>query len=115
MTAYYDRQGNPITRDRYIELFEDRTYKRVEFTDLGDYRVSTVWLGLNHNFGDGEPLIFETMVFHKDKGWEDQDMDRYPTEAEALEGHRQMVERWRQGSRAKSGFGEPPAYQDMVG
>jgi hypothetical protein len=95
MIDYYDRAGDPITQDRYLELFEDTAYRRVAETTVGPYCVSTVWLGFDHGFGDGEPLIFETMVFHKDKGWEDQDVDRYPTEAEALEGHRRMVERWR--------------------
>jgi hypothetical protein len=33
-------------------------------TDLGDYFVSTVFLGLNHQRSlDGPPLWFETMVF----------------------------------------------------
>jgi hypothetical protein len=95
MIDYYDRQGNPITQDRYIKLFEDMAYKRVAETMVGPYWVSTVWIGLDHGFGNGEPLIFETMVFHKDKGWLDEDMDRYSTEAEALEGHERMVERWR--------------------
>jgi hypothetical protein len=26
--------------------------------------VSTIWLGINHRFGDGAPLIFETMVLY---------------------------------------------------
>jgi hypothetical protein len=27
------------------------------------FEVSTVFLGLNHRHGEGEPLIFETMIF----------------------------------------------------
>lgn len=34
-----------------------------------DYWVSTVFLGLNHNFGDGPPHIFETMVFRRWPSW----------------------------------------------
>src|SRR4051812_23508465 len=30
---------------------------------VGGVRVSTVFLGIDHNFGDGPPLIFETMIF----------------------------------------------------
>lgn len=50
-------------------------------------KLSTVWLGLDHNFGgEGPPLIFETMLFMKsnknDLQW------RYSTEEEAKEGHR---------------------------
>jgi hypothetical protein len=95
MANYYDREGNPITTEEWMSLREHQPYKRVEFTNLDDHCVSTVWLGLDHNFGGDERQIFETMVFHKDKGWEAQDMARYASEAEALEGHRQMVERWR--------------------
>jgi hypothetical protein len=37
--------------------------RRVATTDKGEIRVSTVFLGLNHNFGKGAPLLFETMIF----------------------------------------------------
>lgn len=30
---------------------------------VGDVRVSTVFLGLNHSYGNGAPLLFETMIF----------------------------------------------------
>lgn len=53
-------------------------------------KISTVFLGLDHSFGDGEPLLFETMVFG---GELDQDMDRYSTWDKAEEGHKKMVER----------------------
>jgi hypothetical protein len=95
VSDYYNRAGEPITTDEFMALHQDPEYGRVAETMLDPYWVSTVWLGLDHNFGGGKPLIFETMVFHKDKGWEDQDMARYSTEAEAQDGHRQMVERWR--------------------
>ncbi len=32
-------------------------------TEVGDVRISTVFLGLDHNFGEGDPLLFETMIF----------------------------------------------------
>lgn len=35
----------------------------VEKTDVGPLHVSTVFLGIDHSFGHGEPLIFETMIF----------------------------------------------------
>jgi hypothetical protein len=47
--------------------------------------VSTVFLGLNHRFGDGEPLLFETMIFN---GSNDQYQERYTTREEALKGHK---------------------------
>jgi len=49
-------------------------------------RISTVFLGLDHNYDEWaiEPLLFETMVFG---GIWDQYQTRYPTWKEAEEGH----------------------------
>ena len=55
-----------------------------------DILVSTVFLGLNHNYGEGKPILFETMVFG---GAHDEDMKRYCTWEEAEEGHKLMVDR----------------------
>lgn len=37
--------------------------RRVALTKIGKVRVSTVFLGIDHNFGVGQPLLFETMIF----------------------------------------------------
>jgi hypothetical protein len=52
--------------------------------------VSTVWLGLNHQFRQGPPLIFETMIF-ADLDWMDQFCRRYATWAAAMNGHTLIV------------------------
>lgn len=36
---------------------------RVADTMIGDVRVSTVFLGLDHSWDKGEPVLFETLVF----------------------------------------------------
>ncbi len=54
------------------------------------YRVSTVWLGLDHGWFSDRPLIFETMVFEHGLIFEDL-MCRYSTVAEAQRGHIMMV------------------------
>lgn len=52
--------------------------------------MSTVWLGINHNFADeGPPIIFETMVFGLENA--DEYMQRYATEEEARAGHAETV------------------------
>ena len=61
--------------------------RRVKLTEQGDVWVSTVFLGLDHGFGD-ELILFETMAF---VGRENVDMDRYTTWAEAEAGHDRMV------------------------
>jgi hypothetical protein len=90
MTDCYDRDGRPISFETWIELDKEEN-KRVAFDQIEpDVWVSTVWLGLNHQFDPvGPPIIFETMVFG---GEHDQDQERYSTEEDALEGHRRWVE-----------------------
>lgn len=53
------------------------------------YRVSTIFLGLDHSFGVGPPLVFETMVFGK--GRANQYQERYSTYDKAIAGHARVV------------------------
>lgn len=55
-----------------------------------DVKVSTVFLGLNHQYGGGEPLLFETMVFG---GEHDEEMERYSTWEQAAIGHKKWVDK----------------------
>jgi hypothetical protein len=94
LSEYYDRQGKPIdylqARAKWLE-----GERRVAKTTLPNGRyVSTVWLGMDHQFGEGPPLIFETMVFRSEDDSDDLDCDRYSTEAEALAGHEAMCRKW---------------------
>ena len=58
---------------------------------VGDVKVSTVFLGLDHRFGDkGPPLLFETMIFG---GPHDGYQERYATWAEAERGHAVAVKK----------------------
>jgi len=59
-------------------------------TTINGVDVSTVFLGLDHQFGEGPPLVFETMVFG---GSLDGEQERYSTWAEAEAGHRVMCDR----------------------
>jgi hypothetical protein len=72
-------------------------WARVARTELPDgVSVSTVFLGLDHRFGNnGPPLVFETMVFC---GALDGEQVRYSTWAEAEAGHEAMVARVRAGA-----------------
>ena len=90
MSDYYDRQGNPISTEQWLRGFKDPGLKRVAKAEIGDSTVSTVWLGLDHNFSPGPPLIFETLVF---EGPLDGEMLRYSTEEDALKGHEAMCAR----------------------
>lgn len=55
--------------------------------------MSTVFLGLDHSHtSKGLPVLWETMVFG---GPLDQEMDRYTSREDAVEGHEAMVKRVR--------------------
>jgi hypothetical protein len=104
---FFDRDGKPVPSDWYDEAKYGATYyrkrchslaKRVGATDVGELRVSTVWLGLDHGYNGGPPVIFETMVFdHRDDGQWNNELTRYCTEEEAMRGHLEVVGRLREG------------------
>lgn len=63
----------------------DRTVAK---TKVDNIEVSTVFLGLDHNFNhSGPPLIFETMTF----GDDEERCQRYATWDEAIKGHKEIV------------------------
>lgn len=88
-----DENGEPqlcedtITWAKWYESRRDpsNTAWIVGKTEIAEgIRVSTVFIALDHNWGDGPPLLFETMVFGGvHEGWQ----DRYATRKEATEGH----------------------------
>lgn len=64
--------------------------RRVAFDEIGDIAISTVFLGIDHKlWGNGDPLLFETMVFYAERG---NQTKQYFIWAEAEEGHREFVE-----------------------
>lgn len=90
--GFYNIDGEPITLKEWAALFELREeYGRIAVHRDGDLFVSTVWLGNDNSFGEGEPLIFETMVFgHSDPRWEDFQV-RWSTQEGARRGHELVV------------------------
>ena len=79
----------PVDRMTWARWFESAD-RQVAESIQGDVRVSTVFLGLDQNFGDlfGLPILFETMVF---VNGESQACDRYRTWDEAEAGHQRWV------------------------
>lgn len=79
---------------RWIEENNDERIVRQE--DIGPYWVSTVFLGLDHDFSEqGPPLLFETMVFTTEDGHRTSVRDGYfnrtSTWELALEQHEEAV------------------------
>ncbi len=48
---------------KWARLINCKYCRRIRNTYLGKIRISTVFLGLDHNWGLGKPLLFETMIF----------------------------------------------------
>lgn len=71
-------------------FMEDPKARRVDETRVGNKLVSTVFLGVDHQFGDGPPLLFETMVFSGPTGDGDE-MERCSTWEEAVTMHANAV------------------------
>lgn len=72
----------------WATFFENVDNRRVGSDTIDENWVSTVFLGLDHSFGRGDPLLFETMVF---TAGETGAMDRYRTWAEAAAGHERIA------------------------
>jgi hypothetical protein len=78
--------------EKWAKWMEGDDNRRVALSKIGDVEISTVFLSIDHNFGDGAPVLFETMAFDRSDGkWDEIEANRYSTYDEALEGHNQMV------------------------
>jgi hypothetical protein len=97
-----DASGKPVPEPDLLawgKWFQDNGQQRIVKKDkIGDSTVSTVFLGLDHNFApDGPPLIWETMVFEGPMAHE---MDRCSGNREQAEAmHARMVGRVKQQQR----------------
>lgn len=92
MKYILDEQNQPVecpdvlTWGRWFEASGDQC--KVGHTTFDGGYVSTVFLGLDHNFTQGEPVLWETMIFG---GPHDGFQDRYTSRATAELGHQKAV------------------------
>ncbi|MBO0863493.1 MAG: hypothetical protein J2P16_00265 [Mycobacterium sp.] len=97
---YLAPDGSEISRNEWSRLFEtrledmsDESWWRKQ-TKVGDKTVSTVWIGLNHQFAVGPPLFWETMICegdeYGDEAW------RYSSREDALANHGRIVQALRE-------------------
>ena len=95
-----DEDDNPVGIDRLDPDYHDRMVEAEMGMMDGDRRtiaktfrngvqVSTVFLTTDHAYGDGPPVLWESMVFG---GKHDQAMERrYTSREDAIQGHLEMV------------------------
>ena len=88
-----DEEGNPVHTGNVIawSAWMASHDRRLARDTVGAVEVSTVFLGLDHGWGRGDPVLWETMQFGG--GRDDRRMDRYTSRAAALAGHAAWVER----------------------
>jgi hypothetical protein len=71
----------------------------IDRTKVGEKIVSTVFLIIDHNYGNSEeskPILFETMVFPKEGDFTDEQCERYCTYDKAVAGHNRIVKQLNQ-------------------
>jgi hypothetical protein len=90
---YYvlDKNNVPVKEldvNKWAKSVCDIKKRRVAHTKVGSKVVSTVFLGIDHGFGGGPPVVFETIVFG---GKYAESMQRYCTYQGAIEGHEEAV------------------------
>jgi hypothetical protein len=91
---YYDEDGNEISVEEWTAIFGEPRWQLVD--EQEGVKVSTVFLGLNHQFDpDLPPLIYESMVW---VDGEEVDQFRYPNKANAEAGHGILWRRYRKKS-----------------
>jgi hypothetical protein len=77
----------------WARWMEDIEHRRVDYTQITDAcYVSTVFLGLDHGWGKGPPICFETMIFGGPVELEDYQW-RYSSWDDAEIGHQAAVKK----------------------
>jgi hypothetical protein len=100
MSLYYKLDKNnkviPCSLMEWAKFLEDGKNTRrkiVKQSEINDKWISTVFIGLDHQWMEDGPLhIFETMVFDSKKCGKDIYLDRYSTWNEALLGHEKAIQ-----------------------
>lgn len=86
-----DAKGNPVVETDLLTwaAWADTANRAVAKTQVSEeVMVSTVFLGTDHQLGEGPALLYETMIFG---GPEDGFQAKYSTREAALKGHEEAV------------------------
>jgi len=81
-----DHSVEDVSLSKYLDWIHEggHSQKIIKQFETRDYKISTVFLGINHSISSENPLIFETMIFG---GYHDGECVRYKTWQEAVDGH----------------------------
>jgi hypothetical protein len=84
-----DADGNPVPEPdlfKWAKWFSTAD-RNVAKANVGDAHISTIFLGLNHQWFRGPPLLWETMIFWPTRDDLNNECWRYASRADALVGH----------------------------
>lgn len=92
---YFENQKRRIVMQENLTV---RSNKWSVWEVKRKYWISTVFLGIDHQWGTGPPLLFETMVFTgDDEDYEDY-TERCSTWKEAIQQHKKVLNEIRQSN-----------------
>lgn len=91
----YNKETDELTMtedsDKWTQWFRHFPNRCLAQDLVDNWMVSTVVLGINHNWlENGDPILFETMVFDKIGKPLDEYTCRYSSSKDAMEGHKQI-------------------------
>lgn len=96
---YFDRAGRPMGLVAWGEAFNDVERRVLARDDIAGRRVVTVWLGYDSSESrEGAALIFGSII---QVPGEDAEETLYATEAEARQGHVEIVARLRRAEEGR--------------
>lgn len=79
----------PCSVEEYLTFMQSAANRIIEQTHVGPWLVSTIFTGIDHNFGQGDKRLFETQIFNLPG--DAQPRWRYATWKQAVRQHRQLV------------------------
>lgn len=87
-----NENGDPISMTDAIGFAQwfEKANRHLAKTELSGFYISTVFLGINHAFGGGDPVLWETMIFGLTG--DDEYQDRHTNKRDALLGHIKAIE-----------------------
>lgn len=91
-----DSNGSPVPCPNlfeWAEWLETSKDRQVKLDTFGEIKCSTVFLGIDHNWGEGPPVLWETMIFGGPMNGEQHRCAGGIEQAEAM--HAEMVDRLR--------------------
>lgn len=92
MNYLLDKENVPYVEEDIIKWAnKHHMQRRIKFDENETYKISTIFLGIDHNYEEfGDPILFETMIFFEGD-WQDETQKRYETYEQAIEGHEQAL------------------------